>query len=98
MSERVVIRVSKDAAKMIKAKAEADGIDQGAAADNLIMKAPSSSKVISAEQLDAIKSLAAKMEKTVPETVDRLIKMGISRHKALAKYAKEQKKLVKAKG
>lgn len=91
-AERVVLRISKEAMKVVRGKAETDGVELGQAADNLITGAPSTSKLVTAEQLSEVKVLAGKLGKTVPETMDRLIKMGLSRHKALGKYAKAQLK------
>ena len=89
--QRVVIRVSQDAMKVVRAAAKHMDSDLGLAADALIMGAPNGgSKLIGADLMKEIKKLVGSTGTTVPVAIERLLKMGLSRHNALKKYAKKK--------
>ena len=97
MSKRVIIRVSQDSMDILRNFAEESGIDVGSAADQLIsskfqaveVKASNgNSEVMGADLLNKIQEVASDSGKSLDATVARIVKMGLSRHKALSKYAK----------
>jgi hypothetical protein len=100
MGNRVVVRVSEEAMKAIKARAASEGSEIGMAADAMLLGAPvkaaaGAAGLVSGEHVKEIESLAKKIGVEPDAMASRLLKMGFSRHKALGNYADAQKGVVK---
>ena len=90
MSKRVIIRVSEEVMGILRAKAEAQGLNVGEVADLLIAGETNGGvEVIDGDQKAEVQAVAVELGLQESSTVARLLKMGLSRHRALRKYSKK---------